>query len=308
MSFWKYKKVVLPVAWVLITVSLGAWWLFLGLRQNRMATEFAARLGKKAEPEVLDKLERQSLMIKLEGTFFLFMLVSGGLTLVWLTFREDKRNKLIHDFFSTVTHEIKTPLASLRLQVESLLDEGSKTARDKLLHRLLKDSVRIESQMTKALYLASLMRSERLYLENTDLSGLEQSLREDWTELKLITDWKEKRVRADRKALESVFRNLLENSLQHGRATEVHISSEAAPNGRVKFIFEDNGSGFKGDSRSLGRPFVRHTSTSGSGVGLYIVKKLIEKMSGNFVLRPGFSDGFRAEWTLPSTEKKVPTQ
>lgn len=71
----------------------------MGLRQNRMAMELASRIGGVAEQEVLDKLERQSLMIKMEGTFFLLMLVAGGITLVWLTFREYKRNKLIQDFF-----------------------------------------------------------------------------------------------------------------------------------------------------------------------------------------------------------------
>ncbi|EPG72551.1 GHKL domain protein [Leptospira fainei serovar Hurstbridge str. BUT 6] len=303
MHSFKYKKVLLPLVWIAITVSLGSWWLFLGLRQNRMATELASIIGGIAEQEVLDKLERQSVMIKMEGAFFLLMLVAGGITLVWLTFREDKRNKLIQDFFSTVTHEMKTPLASLRLQVESLLEESPNPSTDKLLYRLLKDSVRIESQMTKALYLASLMRSEGLYLEDTNLPDLEESFKDDWSELTLITDWTSASVKADRKALESVFRNLLENSVQHGKATEVKISTEPAPGGRVKFAFRDNGIGFRGDLRTLGRPFIRHTSTSGTGIGLYIVKNLIKKMGGNFVLRASESGGFRAEWTLSASEK-----
>lgn len=275
----------------------------MGLRQNRMATELASRIGGIAEQEVLDKLERQSVMIKMEGAFFLSMLVAGGITLVWLTFREYKRNKLIQDFFSTVTHEMKTPLASLRLQVESLLEESPNPSTDKLLHRLLKDSVRIESQMTKALYLASLMRSEGLYLEDTNLPDLEESFKDDWSELTLITEWTCARVKADRKALESVFRNLLENSVQHGKATKVKISTEPISGGRVKFEFQDDGIGFHGDLRTLGRPFIRHTSTSGTGIGLYIIKNLIKKMGGNFVLRTSESGGFRAEWTLFASGK-----
>ncbi|EPG66028.1 sensor histidine kinase [Leptospira wolffii] len=294
------RKVFLPVLWVIVTISLGVWWLFLGLKQNRMATELAFKLGENAEKEVLDKLERQSSMIKMEGTFFLFLLASGGITLVWLTFREDKRNKLIHDFFSTVTHEMKTPLASLRLQAESLLEEGVDATKDRLLHRLMKDSTRIESQMNKALYLASLMRSEGLYLEVLDLKSLENYLREDWPELKLETDWKAPKVLADRRALESVFRNLLENSVQHGGADSVRILSEPLSGNKVKFSFLDNGKGFSGDPKSLGRLFLRHTSTSGTGVGLYIAKKLIGRMGGSFSVRNSQDGGFLAEWTLPS--------
>ncbi|EMJ99407.1 sensor histidine kinase [Leptospira sp. WS58.C1] len=294
------KKIVLPVIWVLTTVSLGVWWLFLGLRQNRMATELASRLGSKIESDFLDKLERQSSMIKMEGTFFLFLLVTGGGTLIWLTFREEKRNKLIHDFFSTVTHEMKTPLASLRLQAESLLEEGVDAGKDKLLHRLLKDSDRIESQMNKALYLASLMRSEGLYLEELDLRHWEESLREEWSELDIQTEWKETKVLADRRALESIFRNLLENSVQHGRATKVKILSEPISGDKIKFKFEDNGKGFSGDFKLLGRLFLRHTSTSGTGVGLYIAEKLAKRMDGSFSVRNSESGGFLAELVLPS--------
>ncbi|TGK03852.1 sensor histidine kinase [Leptospira semungkisensis] len=300
MTDFKSKKIVLPVLWVLTTVSLGVWWLFLDLRQNRMATELAFKIGFDAEKEVLEKLDRQSSMIKMEGTFFLFLLASGGATLVWLTFREDKRSKLIQDFFSTVTHEIKTPLASLRLQAESLLEEGVDATKDRLLHRLLKDASRIESQMNKALYLASLMRSEGLFLEELDLKNWEETLREDWSELDIRTDWKERKILADRRALESIFRNLLENSVQHGSATQVKIFSEAIPGNKIKFTFLDNGKGFHGNPKLLGRLFLRHTSTSGTGVGLYIAKKLTKAMGGSFEVRNSDSGGFMAEWTLPS--------
>lgn len=90
MKVFDSKKIVLPVIWVVTTVSLGVWWLFLGLRQNRMATELAARLGSQIDVDFLEKLERQSSMIKMEGAFFLLLLVSGGVTLIWLTFREEK--------------------------------------------------------------------------------------------------------------------------------------------------------------------------------------------------------------------------
>ncbi|TGK41441.1 sensor histidine kinase [Leptospira andrefontaineae] len=304
MKVFDSKKIVLPVIWVVTTVSLGVWWLFLGLRQNRMATELASRLGSQIDIDFLEKLERQSSMIKMEGTFFLFLLVSGGATLVWLTFREEKRNKLIHDFFSTVTHEMKTPLASLRLQAESLLAEGVDAGKDKLLHRLLKDSDRIESQMNKAIYLASLMRSEGLYLEELDLRHWEESLREEWSELDIQTDWKETKVLADRRALESIFRNLLENSVQHGGATKVKILSEPISGNKIKFKFEDNGKGFSGNFNLLGRLFLRHTSTSGTGVGLYIAEKLAGRMDGNFSVRNSESGGFLAELILPSYSQR----
>ncbi|EMY78586.1 GHKL domain protein [Leptospira weilii serovar Ranarum str. ICFT] len=293
--FWKNSRILFAIVWLFVTVSLGVWWLLLGLKLTNTVAGLSAKLDSSASSESLAVLERQSRMIKMEGTFFLSMLFLGGATLIWLSYRDIRRNKMIHDFFSTVTHEMKTPLASLRLQAESLQEEMPNPNENKLIHRLLMDSVRIESQMNRAMYLASLTRSEILYIEKTNVREIFLSIGEDFPELKIdLTRLENVFVLADRKALESIFKNLAENSLKHGKAQVLEVISEKQKSNRVLITVADNGSGFNGKYKGLGIPFHRHGSTSGTGIGLYIIKKLMKKMKGNMRIVPSAS-GFRVD-------------
>ncbi|AVV51991.1 sensor histidine kinase [Leptospira santarosai] len=300
-SLWKNSRILFAVVWLLVTVSLGVWWFLLGLKLTSTVAGLSAKLDSSAASESLSVLERQSRMIKMEGTFFLLMLFLGGATLIWFSYRETRRNKLIHDFFSTVTHEMKTPLASLRLQAESLQEEMPSSNENKLIHRLLMDSVRIESQMNRAMYLASLTRSEILYIEKTNVREIFLSIGEDFPELEIdLSRLEDVSVPADRKALESIFKNLAENSLKHGKARILEVISERQKSDRIRITVSDNGSGFDGKYRVLGVPFYRHGSTSGTGIGLYIIKKLMRKMKGDMRIVPQ-KTGFRVDLNFPGT-------
>ncbi|PJZ30315.1 sensor histidine kinase [Leptospira kmetyi] len=306
-SLWKNSRILFAIVWLLVTVSLGVWWFLLGLKLTTTVAGLSAKLDASATSESLLVLERQSRMIKMEGTFFLLMLFLGGATLIWFSYRDIRRNKMIHDFFSTVTHEMKTPLASLRLQAESLQEELPNRHESKLIQRLLMDSVRIESQMNRAMYLASLTRSEILYIEKTNVHELFLSIAEDFPELKIdLSRLENVSVRVDRKALESIFKNLAENSIKHGKATVLEVISEKQK-GEVLISVRDNGIGFDGKHKGLGVPFQRHGSTSGTGIGLYIIKKLTKKMKGSMRIVPQTPEGrgFRVDLILPGAETEV---
>ncbi|EMS87114.1 sensor histidine kinase [Leptospira noguchii] len=298
-SFWKNSRIFFAIIWLLITVSLGIWWFLLGLKLTNTVAGLSAKLDTSSSSESLLILERQSRMIKMEGTFFLSMLLLGGITLIWLSYRDIRRNKMIHDFFSTVTHEMKTPLASLRLQAESLQEELPNRHESKLIYRLLKDSVRIESQMNRAMYLASLTRSEILYIEKANVRSMFLSIGEDFPELKIdLSNLEDVFVSADRKALESIFKNIAENSLKHGKANVLNVISEKQKQKQILITITDNGTGFDGKYKNLGIPFQKHGSTSGTGIGLYIIKRLMKKMKGSMRIVPQTS-GFRVDLILP---------
>ncbi|XDD52255.1 sensor histidine kinase [Leptospira sp. WS92.C1] len=298
-SLWKNTRILFAVVWLLVTFSLGVWWFLLGLKLTNTVAGLSAKLDGATASESLLVLERQSRMIKMEGHFFLAMLFIGGSTLIWLSYKDAQRNKMIHDFFSTVTHEMKTPLASLRLQAESLQEELPNPSENKLIHRLLMDSVRIESQMNRAMYLASLTRSEILYIEKTNIKEILSSIGDDFPELKIdLSQLENFFVSADQKALESIFKNLAENSIKHGKATVLKIISEKKKPGQIFITVADNGSGFNGKFKTLGEPFTKHGSTSGTGIGLYIIKKLMKKMKGSMSIIP-VSSGFRVDLILP---------
>lgn len=281
-------RMFFSLAWLSLTLSLGVWWWILGFRQAKTISEISISQERQLE------LNRVNRMLQLEGSFFLSMLTLGGVTLAVLSYRDHKRSKLISDFFSTVTHEMKTPIASLQLQIEVLLEDTKNPELKRKLQKIWKENQRIESQMGNAFYLASLMQGEVLYLENLTLQELKDSYSHH--EPDLVWEVKvplQKKVYIDKKAFFAMLKNLTENAKRHGKAEQIklHIFQEK---NKICFLLEDNGLGFNGNKKQLTLPFLRHSKTSGSGIGLYIVKKLIEKMKGKLEF-PSSTKGFQVK-------------
>jgi signal transduction histidine kinase len=289
-----HSRIFLGFLWLGVSISLGIWWTVMGLKQANQVAELKSYLGAREESVAI--LERQSRMIKMEGGFFMFLLIIGGSTLIFLSQKDLERTQMLKDFFATLTHEMKTPLASLRLQAESLEEDLKNKKTKAILTRLIDDSKRLELQMDKALYLAALTRKEILYLEKVNLSELINQITSyyPFTQIHTIQN---SFVSVDVRAFESVIKNLIENASNHGKASRVifkldKISSSA------RITITDNGLGFDGNTNKLGKLFFRHNTNSGSGIGLYLVRNLISKMNGTVKFH-NTNSGFEVTIELP---------
>lgn len=282
----KYRepiKLALILFWLLFTVTFAIWWFDFSLSH--------VKLLEQLQPERLDHWARQKRMLMWEGSAWLVLLVLGGLALIALVQRERLRAQRIKEFFASFSHEVKTSLASLRLQAEALKDET--TGDSEILDRLVADTVRLQLQLENSLFLAS-QDTLKLYSEWIRLSDLVERMREQWPGVKLVL--KQDAVLAgDDRALRTIFSNLVKNAVLHGKATEVEIEPEVVRgHGRIKVRLHDNGVGFEGSLNELGKLFSRPKNTSGSGLGLYICRMLIGKMNGKLSLHAD-NHGFRVE-------------
>src|SRR5256885_13367612 len=286
----KRNRIVIALVglWVVFTVTLAGWWLVFGLRQldllNRLKLEGAA------------DFHRHYQMLLWEGGILIISLIGGGLALFYYARREQKRHAQVEEFFAAFTHDAKTALASLRLQAESLREDFADAEPSPLLDRLLGDTLRLQLQLENSLFLVNLPRG-KFFLQPIRLSDRIDPLRLNWPDvtIRLTGD---AAVMADARALESVMTNLVQNSVIHGHANKVNINVRRR-DGRVRVIVIDNGQGFKGDLSQLGKLFVRHARSSGSGVGLYIVQQLAKAMNGTIQFCSGEESGFVAELDLP---------
>jgi signal transduction histidine kinase len=217
------SRLLLGFLWLTLSISLGVWWTVMGLKQANQVAELKSYLG--AREESLATLERQSRMIKLEGGFFMLLLIVGGSTLIFLSQKDLERTQMLKDFFATLTHEMKTPLASLRLQAESLEEDLKNKKTKAILTRLIDDSKRLELQMDKALYLAALTRKEILYLEKVSLAELLGQITSYYPFTQIVTV-ENSIVSVDIRAFESVIKNLIENASNHGKASRVVFKIE----------------------------------------------------------------------------------
>jgi signal transduction histidine kinase len=158
-----------------------------------------------------------------------------------------------------------------------------------VLDRLLSDTVRLQLQLENSLYFAA-QDSLKLFLEPVSLKQIIDRVVLQWPGLKIRVQ-PECLVRADERALQSVLSNLIQNAIVHGQATEVSFLAKRRGAKYVEIQFADNGKGFQGPVRELGQLFHRATSQSGSGLGIYICRALLQKMNGQIEIESK-SSGF----------------
>lgn len=239
---------------------------------------------------------RHRQMLYSEGATLIILLILGGATLIYLILHENKRTDLLSQFFSAFSHDIKTSLASLRLQVEGLREETLPPTAATTLNRLLGDTSRLQLQVENSLYLGR-ERKPKLFIEDIEMAYVIEALKDSWPQI-TVTFQGHALLKADRRALDSIFNNLVHNSIIHGRATEFHISANPVKPGQVRVVVTDNGAGFQGPEKSLGQMHFRQNPSSGSGLGLFIVRQLVKAMNGHVVFNQKAQRGFVVEFDI----------
>ncbi len=283
---WQY---VATGGWLTFTVALAVWWVIFGLGQAR-------QLSVLEGPDAA-RIFNVTRMLVFEGMALVGMLCAGGFALAVAIRREQRRHREQRAFFMAFTHDLKTSLTSLRLQAEALREDLPEHAANPNLQRMLKDSVRLQLQLENALALTT--ADGAVFIEAIDVRRVVEYLREDFPDLTIEING-DGRVRADRRAIESVLRNLLQNAVVHGRATRVSLDLRRSATGAIEIVVADDGNGAAVDlSTALDRPFVRPTSTSGSGVGLYVCGRLLQQMHGQLRVVAAKAPGFAVSIELP---------
>ena len=287
-------KYALVCVWLLNTLALAGWLYIFSFRQTQQIAEI--------RNETVAQAAAYHRMLVSESLVLSLCLLIGGFFLVYYIYLDAKRSKKVRSFFLRFSHELKTPLTSLQLQTESLLEELGDSEHKEVIDRLVADTNRLSLHLENSLALAEGM-DRKLLVEDLNVKETISTLKHYWPDLdiQLIGD---EVVRADRRSFESILKNLIENALKHGEATAVNIKLNKQENGSIDIQINDNGSGFKGDYKTLGKLLERQGSSSGSGIGLHLVSELT-KLSGGKVIFPESSDGFDVHLLLPGGQNET---
>lgn len=255
-----------------------------------------------------------------EGGFFLLVLL-GGMSVLTRTIRHDAQlRKRQQNFLAAVSHELKSPLASIRLAAESLLRGSDDPQAKRLGRRMLEDGERL-LRMVENLLDTTRLEEGRIELKR-DTLGLAGVVEASVAQQREATPTHDVdievdvagdlQVDADPFAIELVLRNLVDNAVKacvSGQGRNVRVSAE--PAGRfVRITVRDDGSGFSPkDAAMIFEKFHRlgdemRRSTQGTGLGLYLVRGLAE-LSGARVAAasdgPGQGATITVEWPAPGT-------
>ncbi|SKA37337.1 sensor histidine kinase [Consotaella salsifontis] len=199
-----------------------------------------------------------------------------------------------------ISHDVRTFATRLRLRIETMPDspERDRAVADiadmiRLLDDALLTSRAGAGELTEELVeIDELVRTE---IADRCSAGAEVTLRVEPHALGVA-------VLGDRIALRRIFCNLLDNALKYGYAAHLVVTADG---GSISVIVDDEGTGIPPDLREiLFEPFVRAESsrsraTGGAGLGLAVVRNLVEAHHGSLTVEDAPSGGARFKVTLP---------
>jgi signal transduction histidine kinase len=235
----------------------------------------------------------------------------------FLTIKEIQLNRRQANFVDSVTHELKTPIAALRLYLDTLLMRDLKKDDRMEFYRTMETELeRLDSLINQLLEVGRLDAiGSQTEPENVDLSELLRSAAElacrhhkHDVDGVCTFDLVPLMIHSRRMLLEMIFGNLIDNAVKYGGdPPRVQISSAVRGRDRVVVRIQDNGRGVPVDQRnSIFRLFYRgrnelERTRKGTGLGLYIVRTLVGIMKGRVIVNdPVDGEGSVFEVSLPA--------
>jgi signal transduction histidine kinase len=234
-------------------------------------------------------------MLSVGSTFYL-VLVAGVVMYLALSVKAINLNRRQSNFVDSVTHELKTPIASLKLYLQTLHRRAMTPQQQDDYHRaMLEDVERLDRLINQVLDAgrldAGLVDGELaevplapLLRECAEMICLRYRVNPDT----VAVDVAPCAIRARRADLDMIFRNLIDNAVKYAAAEPwVGVTGRLDPGDVVVVQVSDNGAGIPAKLRRkiFGR-FVRlgselERSRPGTGLGLYIVRTLVRRLRGS---------------------------
>jgi signal transduction histidine kinase len=274
----KWFHITMGVTLIVVAVALTVGWQFLGISEIPTREISTARW-----------------VVYFFGTLLFLLLIGGLVLIVILLLREVRLNERQSNFVSAVTHELKTPVASLRLYLDTLqLRELPESQRQDFYKTMRQDLDRLHSTISTVLKAA--MYTDRAVAEHEplDLAKLVRHAVElTLTRNQLPSDAiaysgaETLLMRGEAEALETAVLNLLDNAVKYSKQQiRVRVELGLTPTGKARLCVTDQGIGMsRAHLRFIFNRFYRigrevRRSHTGTGLGLFIVKSVVNRHHG----------------------------
>jgi signal transduction histidine kinase len=242
---------------------------------------------------------REGLLLVLGIVFFLVIIAGGVLNTIFLV-REVRRNEQHDTFINAVTHELKTPVASIRLYLETLQrhEDLPVEKRREFYKVMLEDSLRLQRLVEQVLLAARSPRQRLLHRVPVDIRALAQEcvvvsrLRHQLdAEMLSFVDRTPRALEAivlgDAEDLRAAVLNLVDNAVHYSKdAVRVTVEVEPLPQAQIAVRVRDAGIGISpAELKRIFRRFYRIPEAvalrlKGTGLGLFIVSSIARKHGG----------------------------
>jgi two-component system, OmpR family, sensor histidine kinase CiaH len=302
----KKLAVATIVYWFLLMYIIAAlvWWFIALQQQNRQMTNYKIEELKHDDVEYMKKSERIAIEAHRkttqyigEGSTFLLLIIIGAAFVYRAVRRQLKLQQQQQNFMMAVTHELKTPIAVAKLNLETLqrynLDEEK---RQKIIQSALHETNRLNTLATNIL-VASQLEGGGYHLskEELDFSSLVLGITKDYQNRFPEKKWEagiqpDIGIKGDAILLQMLINNLIENAIKYSPKNSILMVELKKENLAVVLLVKDEGPGIANEEKKkifekfyrIGSETTR--STQGTGLGLYLCQKIAKDHSAHITV------------------------
>ncbi len=314
------KRIVALIVIGYMLIALTWWTMLLNKKSNaeyqlkKELLELKSSQGLpdfvKSIEELESELSRQKKMIMGEGLTFGIMLIIG----IILIFRAFKKELQLaekeNNFLLSITHELKSPIASIQLILETFKKRQlEKPLKEELTDNALDETKRLNALVGNLLYANKLNHGQSFVKESVDVSQLVNSISHQFKKIHTAFDFNlniDEKVVAhlDRDAITIALNNLIENAVKYsGDAKKIDVSLQN--NEQLELEIKDFGIGIsKAEKLNIFNKFYRvgnedTRTTKGTGLGLYITHEIIQGLGGKISITDNNPRGSIFKITIP---------
>ena len=243
----------------------------------------------------------------------LFILTFFGFT-ISIILRQKKLSEIKNDFINNMTHELKTPISTIRLSSESLLysSDNSEEKVEKYASIIYKENKRLEQQVERVLSIAKLDKGEiKLKCTTFDIHEIIEEAKENFQinqledsggKIILHLNAENSIIFSDMVHITNVIYNLLDNATKYCDKSPYIEITTANVKQNISISIRDNGKGIaKENFKLIFDKFYRVPTgnvhdVKGFGLGLFYVKSIVEKLKGSIYVKSQL--GLGSEFTI----------
>lgn len=292
-----------------------AWWAILLNKKNEESYHLKNRLlhldNQYSVNEIEETYQMQRRMIMGEGLVFGISIILGVFLIHRGFWTEIKSNKKLSNFLLSVTHELKTPIASLNLINRTLANKELPQEKVKdLLHTANEESRRLESLVDNILTTAQI---EQSYDYNFELINISSLLKTRIERAKKINPGRvinselasDLMSNVDQEAFVKMIDNLISNAIKYSPSSKPVKIKLTDNQGKINMQVIDQGLGIPKEEKDriidkfyrIGNEETRETK--GTGLGLFIVKQIVNAHKGKLIIDSNTPTGSIFSVTLP---------
>jgi two-component system, OmpR family, sensor histidine kinase CiaH len=321
----KRLRSIFIIYWILLAYIIAAlvWWFIALNRQNEQMANYKIQELKTEEPSYKERLakiedveKRKTAQYIGEGVTFFLLIVAGAVFVFRAARRQLNFSLQQQNFMMALTHELKTPIAITKLNLETLQKRKlEEQQQQRLIQTTLQEANRLNSLCNNMLLSSQIEASGfKISEEEINFSELAGNCVHDFTvrypEKKLITAIQpDIFTNGDQLLLQMAVNNLVDNAIKYSpKETLITIELTQQKN-NISLLVKDEGKGIAAEERKkVFDKFYRVGNSAtkgakGTGLGLFLTKKIVQQHNGNISVTDNVPSGCIFTIVLQSSDK-----